>query len=139
MRFSTNSPILCKYLFLFIKEHCCCLCTFFAKTSRIAALKKFQNQIYIEGGFFSMIIKTEDFELEISIGRDVYFGSRTSGQIFKKWDDLKNDEKLELRNILQKVQHLILESEGLLLETHTPYTKGSDVSQPMSTVSYLAG
>lgn len=86
-----------------------------------------------------MIIKNEDFELEISIGRDVYFGSRTSGQIFKKWDDLKNDEKLELRNILQKVQHLILESEGLLLEKQIPYTKGSDVSQPMSTVSYLAG
>lgn len=86
-----------------------------------------------------MIIKTEDFELEISIGSDVYFGSRTSGQIFKKWDDLKNDEKLELRNILQKVQHLILESEGLLLEAQIPSTKGSDVSQPMSTVSYLAG
>jgi len=32
----------------------------------------------------SMIVKTENFELEISAGTDVYFGSRTSGQIFKK-------------------------------------------------------
>jgi len=31
-----------------------------------------------------MIVKTENFELEISAGTDVYFGSRTSGQIFKK-------------------------------------------------------
>lgn len=88
---------------------------------------------------FSMIIKTEDFELEISVGRDVYFGSRTSGQIFKNWDDLKDDEKIELKKILQKVQHLILESEGLLLETQIPYTEDPEVSQPMSTVSYLAG
>jgi hypothetical protein len=86
-----------------------------------------------------MIIKTEDSELEISIGRDVYFGSRTSGQIFKKWDDLEDDEKLGLKNILQKIHHLILESEGLLLEAQLPYTKDSDVSQPMSMVSYLAG
>ncbi|MGA8180543.1 MAG: hypothetical protein WB792_10820 [Desulfobacterales bacterium] len=86
-----------------------------------------------------MIIKTEDSELEISIGRDVYFGSRASGQIFKKWDDLDDDEKLGLKNILQKIHHLILESEGLLLEARPPYTKASDVSQPMSMVSYLAG
>jgi hypothetical protein len=86
-----------------------------------------------------MIIKTENSELEISIGRDIYFGSRTSGQIFKKWDDLEDDEKLGLKNILQKVHHLILESERLLLEAQLPYSEDSDVSQPMSMVSYLAG
>jgi hypothetical protein len=86
-----------------------------------------------------MIIKTEEFELEISVGTDVYFGSRASGQIFKKWDDLEDDEKLGLKNILNKVHHLILESEGLLLETQPPYAKGSDVSQPVSMVSFLAG
>jgi hypothetical protein len=86
-----------------------------------------------------MIIKTEDFELEISIGKDVYWGSRASGQIFKKWDDLENDEKLGLKHILQKVQHIILESEGLLLETQLPYTEGSDMPRPASMVSYLAG
>jgi len=36
-----------------------------------------------------MIIKTEKIELEISNGSDVYFGSKTSGQIFKKWEELK--------------------------------------------------
>jgi hypothetical protein len=86
-----------------------------------------------------MIIKTEDFELEISIGTDVYFGSRASGQIFKKWDDLEENEKLGLKNILQKVHHLILESEGLLIETQLPFAEGPDVSQPVSMVSYLAG
>ena len=38
-----------------------------------------------------MIVKNEDFELEISIGTDAYFGSKTSGQNFKKWDDLHSD------------------------------------------------
>lgn len=86
-----------------------------------------------------MIIKTENFELEISVGADVYFGSKESGQIFKKWDDLKDDEKLGLKNILQKVRYLILESEELLLEKQRPYAEGSDVSQPASMVSYLVG
>jgi hypothetical protein len=31
-----------------------------------------------------MKIKTDKFELEISNGINVYFGSKTSGQIFKK-------------------------------------------------------
>ena len=86
-----------------------------------------------------MIIKTEDFELEISIGKDVYFGSKTSGQIFKKWNDLQDDEKLGLKNILQKVEHLILESEGVLLEMQIPFTKCPDTSHPMRMVPYLAG
>jgi len=62
-----------------------------------------------------MIIKTEDFEIEISIGTDVYFGSRTSGQIFKKWDDFENNEKLRLEIIHKKVERLILESKGMFL------------------------
>jgi hypothetical protein len=86
-----------------------------------------------------MIIKTEDFELEISIGTDVYFGSKTSGQIFKKWNDLKDDEKIGLKNILQKVRYLIFESEELLLEPRLPDTQSSDPSHPASMVSYLAG
>ncbi len=86
-----------------------------------------------------MIIKTEDIELEISIGKDIYLGSRASGQVFKKWDDLDDGEKLGLKNLLQKVHHLLSESEELLLETRPPYTEGSDVSQPASMVSYLAG
>jgi hypothetical protein len=86
-----------------------------------------------------MIIKTEEFELEISVGTDVYFGSRASGQIFKKWDDFENDEKLKLKNVLQKIHHLILESEEILLETQPPCTGVPDVSQPASMVSYLAG
>jgi hypothetical protein len=62
-----------------------------------------------------MIIKTENFEIEISIGTDVYFGSRTSGQIFKKWDDLQDNEKLRLEIIQKKVEGLILESEEIFL------------------------
>ena len=60
-----------------------------------------------------MIIKTEDFEIEISIGTNVYFGSRTSGQIFKKWDDFEDNDKLRLEIIQKKVERLILESEEM--------------------------
>lgn len=63
-----------------------------------------------------MIIKTEDSELEISIGTDVYLGSRVSGQIFKKWDDFEDNQKLRLEIILKKVEDLISESEKMLLE-----------------------
>jgi len=63
-----------------------------------------------------MIVKTKDFELEISNGSDIYFGSRTSGQIFKKWDDFEDNQKLKLEIILKKVGKLILESEEILLQ-----------------------
>jgi len=63
-----------------------------------------------------MIIKTENSELEISIGTDVYLGSRVSGQIFKKWDDFEDNQKLRLEIILKKVEELIFESEKMLLE-----------------------
>ena len=86
-----------------------------------------------------MIIKTDEFELEISVGNDVYFGSRASGQIFKKWDDFENDDKLKLTSILRRIHHLVRESEGLLLETQPSYAEAPDVSQPASIVSYLAG
>jgi len=56
-----------------------------------------------------MIVKTENFELEISAGTDVvYFGSRTSGQLFKKWSDFEDSEKLRLEIIQEKVEKLIL-------------------------------
>ncbi|MBW2603441.1 MAG: hypothetical protein JRE28_03855 [Deltaproteobacteria bacterium] len=63
-----------------------------------------------------MIIKTEDSELEISIGTDVYLGSKSSGQIFKKWDDFEDNQKVRLKIILKKVEELIFESEKMLLE-----------------------
>ena len=61
-----------------------------------------------------MIIKTEDFELEISTGTDVYFASKKLGQNFKKWDDLEDNEKLRLEIIQKKVERLILESKEIL-------------------------
>jgi len=63
-----------------------------------------------------MIVKTKDFELEISNGFDIYFGSRKSGQIFKKWDEFEDDVKLRLEIIQNKIGKLILESEEILLE-----------------------
>ena len=70
-----------------------------------------------------MIIKTEDSELEISIGTDVYLGSRASGQIFKKWDDFEDNQKLKLEIILKKVEELIFESEKMLLEVRATNNK----------------
>ena len=72
-----------------------------------------------------MIIKTENSELEISIGTDVYLGSKESGQIFKKWDDFEDTQKLRLETILKKVEKLILESEKMLLEVEAINNKSS--------------
>ena len=69
-----------------------------------------------------MIIKTEKFELEISNGTDVYFGSKTSGQIFKKWEEFKEEEKLKLKMIQDTAEKLLIESEALLL-TENHYTE----------------
>ena len=46
-----------------------------------------------------MIIKNEKFELEISEGIGVYFGSKTSGQIFRNWEDLNGEEKRKIEMI----------------------------------------
>ena len=61
-----------------------------------------------------MIIKSEDFELEISAGTDVYFASKTLGQIFIKWDDFEDNQKLRLEILQKKVEKLILESKEIL-------------------------
>jgi len=66
-----------------------------------------------------MIIKTEDFELEIYTGIDVYFASKKLGQNFKKWDDLEENEKLKLEIIQKKVERLILESKEILSAKET--------------------
>jgi hypothetical protein len=66
-----------------------------------------------------MIIKTEDFELEIYTGTDVYFASKKLGQNFKKWDDLEENEKLRLEIIQKKVKRLILESKEILSSKET--------------------
>jgi hypothetical protein len=64
-----------------------------------------------------MIVKTENVELEISARTDVvYFGSRTSGQIFKKWSDLTDNAKFRLESLHKKIETLIVEYEEILLE-----------------------
>ncbi len=63
-----------------------------------------------------MIIKTVNFELEISNGVNVYFGSKRSGQIFKKWDEFKEEEKRQLK-IIQNAAEKLLKESGTLLVT----------------------
>ena len=63
-----------------------------------------------------MIVKNEDFELEISIGTDIYFGSKTSGQNFKKWDDLTDNEKFRLESLHKKIEKLIVEYKEIFLD-----------------------
>ena len=82
-----------------------------------------------------MIIKTENSELEISIGTDVYLGSRTSGQIFKKWDDFEDNQKVRLEIILNKIEELISESKKMLLEVGAMNSKGSGTPLSMNLVS----
>jgi hypothetical protein len=79
-----------------------------------------------------MIIKTENSELEISVGTDVYLGSRGSGQIFKKWDDFEDNQKLKLEIILKKVEELIYESEKMLLEVRATNNKDSNTQRSLS-------
>jgi len=65
-----------------------------------------------------MIIKINGSELEISEEKNVYFGSKTSGQIFKKWHGLEEDVKLGLEMIQNKAEALIIESKELLSATN---------------------
>ncbi len=62
-----------------------------------------------------MIIKNEKFELEISEGIGVYFGSKTSGQVFKKWDDFKDEEIHQIKLIQNAVENLLNTSEKMFL------------------------
>ena len=62
-----------------------------------------------------MIIKTDEFELEVSHGNDVYFGSRTSGQIFKRWEDIGVNEKFRIERIAIIAKQLIKEYEAEFL------------------------
>jgi len=82
-----------------------------------------------------MIIKTENSELEISIGTDVYLGSRTSEQIFKKWDDFEDNQKVRLEIILNKIEELISESKKMLLEVGAMNHKGAGTPLSMNLVS----
>jgi hypothetical protein len=75
---------------------------------------------------FTMIIKTEDFELEIYTGTDVYFASKKLGQNFKKWDDLEENEKVKLEIIQKKVERLILESKEILSAKETDDNLNTD-------------
>ena len=62
-----------------------------------------------------MIIKNEKFELEISEGIGVYFGSKTSGQIFRNWEDFNEEEKRQIEMIQNTVENLLETSEKTFL------------------------
>jgi len=57
-----------------------------------------------------MIIKNEKYELDISNGIEVYFGSKTSGQVFKKWEDFKEEEKQQIEMLINTVESLLKSS-----------------------------
>jgi len=62
-----------------------------------------------------MIIKNETFELEISEGTGVYFGSKRSGKHFKKWEDFKEEEKRQIEMIQNTIETLLKISEKTFL------------------------
>lgn len=64
-----------------------------------------------------MIIKTGEFELEISEGAEVYLGSKATGQTFKKWTDMDENVKVGLEGIVKQAESLIKHSEELLFAT----------------------
>jgi len=61
-----------------------------------------------------MIIKTNDFELEIFQGSEVYLGSKKRGQTFKKWSEIDDNVKVGLENIMKQAEGLVKTSEKLL-------------------------
>jgi hypothetical protein len=69
-----------------------------------------------------MMIKTDKFELEISDGTGVYFGSKTSGQLFRRWEEFGEEEKRYIETIQNSVNNLLLASESILL-TENLYTE----------------
>ena len=74
-----------------------------------------------------MIIKTNEFELEITQGADIYLGSRKTGQIFKQWDEVTENVRVELKSIVEQAEKLAKYSEELLLTTSNNRTKKSDI------------
>lgn len=62
-----------------------------------------------------MIIKNDRYELEISEGNGVYFGSKSSGQHFRKWEDFKEEEKRQIKMIQHAVENLLKTSEKTFL------------------------
>ena len=72
-----------------------------------------------------MIIKNEKFELEISNGIEIYFGSKTSGQVFKKWEEFKDEEKQQIELIQNAVENLLrLSATMFLTDTTNPIKRG---------------
>ena len=64
-----------------------------------------------------MIIKNDQFELEIFRGSTVYLGSIKNGQTFKKWAEIDDDLKVELESIMKQTDSLLKYSERLLFMT----------------------
>jgi hypothetical protein len=60
-----------------------------------------------------MIIKNEKFERENFNGIEVYFGSKTLGQVFKKWEDFKEEERQNIEMIQDAVENLLKTSENI--------------------------
>ena len=63
-----------------------------------------------------MIIKNDKFELEISEGKSVYFGTKASGQLFKKWEECEDDEKRGIENIQREAEELLKRSEEIFFK-----------------------
>ena len=70
-----------------------------------------------------MIIKNEKYELEISEEVGVYFGSKASGQHFKKWEDFKEEEKRQIEMIQNTVENLLKTSEKTFLTDSNKWIK----------------
>lgn len=60
-----------------------------------------------------MIIKTEKYEIEIYDGVEIYLGSKKSGQIFKKWEDLKEEEMQKIMLFQNAVENLLITSDKM--------------------------
>ena len=62
-----------------------------------------------------MIIRTNEFELEISQGAEVYLGSKKTGQTFKNWAEIDEDIKDSLEGIIKQAEILVKHSAELLI------------------------
>jgi len=70
-----------------------------------------------------MIIKTDEYEIEISQGTDIYIGSKERGQTFKKWSEIDDNVKVGLERIAKQAESLVRYSEELLFTATNTWDK----------------
>ena len=61
-----------------------------------------------------MVIKLEGMELEIDEAKGIYFGSRSTGRVFKRWTDLDPWIRQHLKGIVKTTRGMLHQTQAVL-------------------------